>query len=84
MTIRPEYHWKLIQIIIRSIKVFIVEDDHRGEVNDIVLGLGAYNVDKEAGDGMRWVISDYPDRGGVITPHDELTVYSNWGLHLYF
>jgi len=55
-----------------AVQVFIVEDDHRGEVNDAVLGLRAFNPDKEPGDSLGWRILLQPSSGAIISNLDSI------------
>ena len=50
-----------------AIKIFIVEDDHRGEVNEAVLDLRAYNPDEQPGDSLGWRILVEPSSGATIS-----------------
>ena len=65
------------------IKVFIVEDDHRGEVNEAALDLRAFNPDKEQGDSLGWRLLVQPSSGATISSLEsmkdgEFTVISNF------
>ena len=56
MIIHQEFRLRRYRYKQRS-QVFIVEDDHRGEVNEAVLDLRAFNPDKEPGDSLGWRIT---------------------------
>lgn len=66
-----------------AVKVFIVEDDHRGEVNEAALDLRAFNPDKEQGDSLGWRLLVQPSSGATISSLEsmedgEFTVISNF------
>ena len=51
--------------------MFILEDNHLGEVNRAVTDLKAYNPDKDLGDILSWRVFQHPTSGGDIP--DEIT-----------
>ena len=56
-----------------KIQVFILEDNHLGEVNNAVLQLSAYNPDREDGDSLGWTVLKNPTSGASINLNYEIS-----------
>ena len=52
--------------IIDKVKVFILEDNHQGEVNDAVMQLKAFNPDPNNFDNLSWKILKQPTSGANL------------------
>jgi hypothetical protein len=50
----------------QRIQIFIVEDNHNGEVDETLNGLSAINPDKSSGESLMWVPYLLPSSGGTI------------------
>ena len=51
----------------QRIKLFIVEDNHLGEVDNMLAGLQAVNPDKNPGESLMWIPYISPSSGGNIS-----------------